>query len=81
MGDEPSYSITPLMVQQVAEIVKLVTRWSASDERRLTPQLRRSNRIPTIHAFFAIENNTMSRCRVDNERYCSEQEDTYEIFL
>ena len=60
MGYEPPYSITPLMVQQVAEIVELVTRWSAADERRLTPQLRRSNRIRTIQASLAIENNTLS---------------------
>jgi len=60
MAYEPPYSITPLMVQQVAEIVELITRWSAVDERRMTPQLRRSNRIRTIQASLAIENNTLS---------------------
>ena len=56
------------MVPQVAKIVELVTRWSASDERRLTPQLRRSKRIRTIQASLAIEISTMSRCRLDNGR-------------
>ncbi|MFZ4525875.1 MAG: hypothetical protein ACOYOE_10085 [Chlorobium sp.] len=59
MGYEPPYSITPLMVEQVAEIVELVTRWSAADERSLTPQLRRSNRIRTIQASLAIENHSL----------------------
>ncbi len=28
MSYEPPYTITPLIVQRVAEIVELVTRWS-----------------------------------------------------
>jgi len=48
------------MVQQVADIVELVTRWSYSDDSALTPQLRRNNRIRTIQASLALENNTLS---------------------
>lgn len=40
MACELPYSITPLMVQPVAEIVEQVTRWSAVDECRMTPRLR-----------------------------------------
>ncbi len=60
MSYQPPYTITPQIVQQVADIVELVTRWSYSDHSALTPQLRRNNRIRTIQASLAIENNTLS---------------------
>jgi len=60
MSYQPPYTITPQIVQQVAVIVELVTRWSYSDDSALTPQLRRNNRIRTIQASLALENNTLS---------------------
>lgn len=56
----PPYTITPRIVQQVAGIVELVTRWSVSGASALSPKLRRANRIRTIQASLAIENNTLS---------------------
>ena len=60
MSYQPPYTITPQIVQQVADIVELVTRWSYSDDSALTPQLRRNNRIRTIQSSLALENNTLS---------------------
>ncbi|WP_027359919.1 Fic family protein [Desulforegula conservatrix] len=60
MNYQPPYSITSLILQRVADIVELVTRWSLSDDSSLSPQLRRNNRIRTIQASLAIENNTLS---------------------
>ena len=60
MSYQPPYTITPLIVQRVAEIVELLTRWSVSSGNALSPQLRRNNRIRTIQASLAIENNTLS---------------------
>ena len=60
MSYQPPYTITPSILQRVAEIVELVTRWSISDGGSLSPQLRRSNRIRSIQASLAIENNTLS---------------------
>jgi Fic family protein len=60
MSYQPPYTITPQIVQQVAEIVELVTRWSVSGASALSPKLRRANRIRTIQASLAIENNTLS---------------------
>ena len=60
MSYEPPYTITPQIVQRVAEIVELVTRWSVPGDDAMTPQLRRNNRIRTIQASLAIENNTLS---------------------
>jgi Fic family protein len=60
MSYEPPYTITPQIVQRVAEIVELVTRWSVRGNDAMMPQLRRNNRIRTIQASLAIENNTLS---------------------
>jgi len=60
MSYEPPYTITPYIVQRVAEIVELVTRWSVPGDDAMAPQLRRNNRIRTIQASLAIENNTLS---------------------
>lgn len=48
------------MLAQVAEIGERVGRLSAQQPGGLTPQLRRGNRIRTIQASLAIENNTLS---------------------
>ena len=60
MSYQPPYTITPLIVQRVAEIVGLLTRWEVAGDNALSPQLRRNNRIRTIQASLAIENNTLS---------------------
>ena len=60
MSYQPPYTITPLILQRVADIVELLTRWEAAGDNGLSPQLRRNNRIRTIQASLAIENNTLS---------------------
>ncbi|MBK5276368.1 MAG: Fic family protein [Desulfuromonadales bacterium] len=60
MSYQPPYTITPQILQRVAEIVELLARWSVSGDSALSPQLRRNNRIRTIQASLAIENNTLS---------------------
>lgn len=52
--------MTPRMLTLVTEICELVGRLTAEEQSRLTPQLRRGNRIRTIQASLAIENNTLS---------------------
>ncbi len=56
----PPFQITPAILQSVAEICEMLGRWSVSAGAALSPQLRRDNRIRTIHASLAIENNTLS---------------------
>lgn len=56
---QPPYSITPKILNLVAEISELLGHWSAQ-QGTLSPQLRRKNRIRTIQASLAIENNTLS---------------------
>ena len=60
MSYQPPYTITPKILQQIADSVELLTRWQISSQVSLTPQLRRNNRIRTIQASLAIENNSLS---------------------
>jgi Fic family protein len=56
---QPPYEITPPILYSVAEISELLGHWSAKNEN-LSPQLRRDNRIRTIQASLAIEQNSLS---------------------
>ena len=60
MSYQPPYTITPKILQQVADSVALLTRWQISSQASMTPPLRRNNRIRTIQASLAIENNSLS---------------------
>jgi Fic family protein len=57
---KPPYTITPVILHVVEEIGELIGRYSAITETRLTPMLRRGNRIRSIQASLAIENNTLT---------------------
>jgi len=57
---QPPLTLTTRMLALVAEISEQVGRLSERREAELTPQLRRGNRIRTIQASLAIENNTLS---------------------
>ncbi|MCO7597429.1 MULTISPECIES: Fic family protein [Pseudomonas] len=56
----PPLTLTPRMLGLVAQISEHVGLLAASRDDVLTPQLRRGNRIRTIQASLAIENNTLS---------------------
>ena len=56
----PPYTLTPAIVSLVAEISEIIGRYTVLAEQNLTPRLRRENRIRTIHASLAIENNTLT---------------------
>jgi Fic family protein len=60
MSYQPPYTITPRILQQVADIVELLTRWEVAGGNAMSPQLRRNHRIRTIQASLAIENNSLS---------------------
>jgi Fic family protein len=58
--DSPPFTITPAILSLVAEIAGEVGRLSAVAGMDGVPKLRRENRIRSIHASLAIENNTLS---------------------
>jgi len=57
---QPPLTLTAKMLSLVADISEQIGQLSAGDDNRQTPQLRRGNRIRTIQASLAIENNTLS---------------------
>ncbi|VEF12025.1 Fis family transcriptional regulator [Pseudomonas fluorescens] len=57
---QPPLTLTTRMISLIAEISEQIGQLLAVDDSRQTPQLRRSNRIRTIQASLAIENNTLS---------------------
>ena len=59
-GYTPPYTITEEMMNLVAEISEIVGRITSWEHMNANPKLRRNNRIRTIHASLAIENNTLS---------------------
>ena len=60
MNYQPPFQLTHAMLGRVAAIAELVGAWKAANPRELVPQLRRGNRIRTIQASLAIEQNTLS---------------------
>ena len=56
----PPFTITPAILSLVAEIAGKVGRLEVLAGRESVPKLRRENRIKSIHASLAIENNTLS---------------------
>jgi Fic family protein len=56
----PPLTLTTRMLGLIADISEQIGRLSAVSDHQQTPQLRRGNRIRTIHASLAIENNTLS---------------------
>lgn len=60
---QPPFSITPAMLNLVAEISELLGHWSAHTGRQ-SPLLRKENRIRTIQASLAIEHNSLTTDQV-----------------
>ncbi|MFJ7106675.1 Fic family protein [Pseudomonas sp. NPDC098740] len=56
----PPLTLTTRILALVAGISEKIGQMAATNERLQTPQLRRGNRIRTIQASLAIENNTLS---------------------
>lgn len=57
---QPPLTLTTRILALIAEISEQIGQLSASGDSWQTPQLRRGNRIRTIQASLAIENNTLS---------------------
>ena len=57
---QPPYSLTSTILRLVGEISEVIGRYTALADSQLTPRLRRENRIRTIQASLAIENNTLT---------------------
>ena len=59
----PPLTITPRLIDLVSRISEALGRWEGA-VAEVSPRLRRENRIRSIHASLAIENNTLSLSQV-----------------
>ena len=57
---QPPFTLNHAMISKIADIAELLGRWKQANNEKLVPQLRRGNRIRTIQASLAIEQNTLS---------------------
>ena len=60
MSYNPPFEINNRIISLVADISELAGKATASSQLDKNPQLRRKNRIKTIHGSLAIENNTLT---------------------
>ena len=83
MTYHPPHTITPTILNLVAEISELIGRYTILAEQNLTPRLRRENRIRTIQASLAIENNSLTLEQVtaviDGKRVLGLQREIQEV--
>ena len=79
----PPLTLTPALLSQVASIAEALGRWSARQDALPSPRLRRENRIHTIQASLAIEQNSLSLEQVtalfDGQRVIGPARDIQEV--
>lgn len=56
----PPFTLTNRMMRLVSEIAELIGAWKAVNQNTIVPALRRGNRIKTIQASLAVEQNTLT---------------------
>jgi Fic family protein len=80
---KPPYDITPLILQLVSSISLKLGAVHARNLEKHSPQLRKHNRIKTIHASLQIEGNTLSEeqitALIENKRVIGPQKDIREV--
>ena len=59
-GYTPPYTITDEILNLVSDITEILTKLTIDDKMNYNPRFRRDNRVKTIHASLAIENNSLS---------------------
>ncbi|MDO9630031.1 MAG: Fic family protein [Acholeplasmataceae bacterium] len=64
MSYKPPYEINTSILNKVAAIMKLIGRFSNTNNLSSKPLLRRKNQIKSIHSSLAIENNQLSESQV-----------------
>jgi Fic family protein len=79
----PPLTLNPALLNRVAAIAEALGRWSARQDSQPSPRLRRENRIQTIQASLAIEQNSLSLEQVsalfDGQRVIGPARDIQEV--
>ena len=80
---KPPYEITPKILKLVSSISEKIGEANANYLSRPSPQLRRHNKIRTIHSSLKIEGNTLTQDQVtaliDNKRVVGPKKDILEV--
>jgi len=80
---KPPYDITGIILSLVASISEKIGAISANLVDKPSPQLRKQNKIKTIHASLAIEGNKLTKEQVttiiDNKKVIGPQKDILEV--
>lgn len=80
---KPPYDITPTILQLVSSISVKIGEINATFLNKQSPQLRKQNRIKTIHSSLQIEGNTLSEeqitALVENKRIIGPEKDVLEV--
>lgn len=80
---KPPYDITPLILKQLTSISEKLGEVNANYLSKQSPQLRKANKIRTIHASLKIEGNTLTEeqitALVENKRVVGPKKEIQEV--
>jgi Fic family protein len=80
---KPPYDITPLILNLVSSIAEKLGEVNANFLNKQSPQLRKKNRIKTIHSSLQIEGNTLTEeqitALIENKRVTGPRKDILEV--
>jgi Fic family protein len=79
----PPYDITPKILKLISSISEKIGEVNANYLSKQSPQLRKQNRIKTIHSSLQIEGNTLTEKQItaliENKRIIGPQKDVLEV--
>ena len=80
---KPPYDITPTVLKLISAISEKLGEVNANFLNRQSPQLRKQNRIKTIHSSLQIEGNTLTEeqitALIENKRVIGPEKDVLEV--
>jgi Fic family protein len=80
---KPPYDITPLILKRISSISEKIGEVNANYLNKQSPQLRKQNRIKTIHSSLQIEGNTLTEeqitALIENKRIIGPKKDVVEV--
>jgi Fic family protein len=80
---KPPYKITPVILKQISSVSEKVGEVKANFLNKPSPQLRKLNKIKTIHSSLKIEGNTLTQEQVtailENKRVTGPKKDILEV--
>jgi Fic family protein len=80
---KPPYEITPDILKLISSISEKIGEVNANYLNKQSPQLRKQNKIKTIHSSLQIEGNTLTEAQItaliENKRVIGPQKDVLEV--